>query len=37
MLRGRHVAIIGGGIAGLEAAFVLAKSGYEITVFDSCR
>jgi len=31
----RHVAIIGGGIAGLEAASVLAKSGYEIAVFDS--
>lgn len=31
----RHVAIIGGGIAGLEAARVLAKSGHEITVFDS--
>ena len=31
----KHVAIIGGGIAGLEAANVLAKSGYKITVFDT--
>jgi heterodisulfide reductase subunit A len=33
----RHVAIIGGGIAGLEAARVLAKSGHEITVFDTAE
>ena len=33
----RHVAIIGGGIAGLEAASVLAKSGHEITVFDNAK
>ena len=31
----RHVAIIGGGIAGLEAAAILAASGYEVTVFES--
>jgi heterodisulfide reductase subunit A2 len=31
----RHVAIIGGGIAGLEAAGILAASGYEVTVFES--
>lgn len=31
----RHVAIIGGGISGLEAARVLATSGHEVTVFDA--
>ena len=33
----KHVAIIGGGIAGLEAASVLAKSGYVISVFDTAE
>jgi len=36
-MQNKHVAIIGGGIAGLQAAGVLAKSGYEITVFDAAE
>ncbi|NWJ49721.1 MAG: CoB--CoM heterodisulfide reductase iron-sulfur subunit A family protein [Bacteroidetes bacterium] len=31
----RHVAIIGGGISGMEAACIMAKSGHEITIFDA--
>ena len=33
----RHVAIIGGGIAGLEAARVLAGSGYRVSVYDTAE
>jgi protoporphyrinogen oxidase len=31
----RHVAIIGGGPAGLTAGYLLAKEGYAVTVFES--
>lgn len=32
---GKRIAIIGGGPAGITVAFLLAKKGYEITIFDS--
>lgn len=32
---GQRIAIIGGGPAGITVAFLLAKKGYEITIFDS--
>lgn len=33
----RHVAVVGGGIAGLAAAAVLAERGTQVTLFESCR
>lgn len=33
--RGESVAIIGGGPAGITIAFILAKKGYDITIFDA--
>lgn len=32
---GKRIAIIGGGPSGITVAFLLAKMGYEITIFDS--
>lgn len=32
--RGKHVAIIGGGPAGLTAAFDLAKDGFDVTIYE---
>ena len=34
MAKNKHVAIIGGGIAGLEAGSVLVQQGYEVTVLE---
>jgi len=34
-LNGKRVAIVGGGPAGLTAAFFLARKGYKITVYDA--
>jgi uncharacterized protein with NAD-binding domain and iron-sulfur cluster len=35
MTASRHVAIIGAGIAGLTAAYDLARAGYQVSVFES--
>mgnify|MGYP001630082407 CR=1 FL=1 len=32
---GRHVAVIGGGVAGLNAAWRLARKGHEVTVYEA--
>ena len=32
---GKRVAIVGGGPAGISAAFYLAKTGYEVTIYES--
>jgi len=34
MLKNKHVAVIGGGIAGMEAASVLARQGLKVTVIE---
>ena len=37
VLSGKHVAIIGGGVAGLTAAWQLRLRGHEVTVFDEAN
>lgn len=36
-LKGKRVGIIGGGLAGLAAAFELKKVGFDITIFDALK
>ena len=33
--KGKRVAIVGGGPAGISAAFYLAKTGYDVTIYDA--
>ncbi|MGL5917324.1 MAG: FAD-dependent oxidoreductase, partial [Culicoidibacterales bacterium] len=34
MVKKSHVAIIGGGIAGMMSALILEKKGYDVTIFE---
>ena len=34
MMKNKHVAVIGGGIAGMEAASVLARQGLKVTLIE---
>lgn len=35
--KAKHVAVIGGGIGGMETALVLAKRGHEVTIFEKSK